>query len=132
MAKTKSSSEKVAWRGRIVSVQSRIRLARSFDERHHSYTGYVLRVDGMCGDETGEFLIAVGKAAHEKHQFHAGMKVSGLSVPVPDPRLETAEFYKTSGIKVSKEDEARYHLRRRHSMECRPTWKPIVAGGTVA
>lgn len=106
MVKTKSSSEKVAWRGRLVSVQPRIRLARSFDERHHSYLGYVLRVDGTCEGETGEFLIAVGKAAHEKHQFHAGMKVSGLSVPVPDPRFETAGFYKTSGIKVGKEDEA--------------------------
>ena len=31
--------------------------------------------------------------------------VSGLSVPVPDPRLETAGFYKTSGIKVDREAE---------------------------
>jgi len=78
---------------------------RSFDERHHSYQGYVLRIDGTCGDEIGEFLIAVGKAAHEKHQFRAGMVVSGLSVTVPDPRLETAGFYKTSGIKTEKNEE---------------------------
>jgi len=26
---------------------------RSFDERHHSYQGYVLRVDGTCGDQAG-------------------------------------------------------------------------------
>jgi hypothetical protein len=74
-------------------------------DRHHSYQGYVLRIDGTCGDESGEFQIAVGKAAHEKHQFSAGTELSGLSVPVPDPRLETAGLYKTSGLKVGKEAE---------------------------
>ena len=91
-------TEKVAWSGRIVGVQARIRLIRSFDERWHDYPGYVLRVDGRCGDETGEFLIAVGKSAHEKHQFCVGMELSGLSVPVNEPRLETAGYYKTSRI----------------------------------
>jgi len=75
---------------------------RSFDERQHSYQGYILRVDGTCGDETGEFLIAVGKGAHEKHHFGSGTKLSGLSVPVADPRLEVARFYKTSRIKIEK------------------------------
>ncbi len=98
--------EKVVWSGRIVAVQPRIRLMRSFDQRQHSYQGYVLRVDGTYGDESGEFQIAVGKAAHEKHQFRAGMEVSGLAVPVSDSRLETAGFYKTSGIKVGKEAES--------------------------
>ena len=106
MAKTKANMEKVAWSGRLLAVQPRIRLTRSFDERQHSYHGYVLRVDGTCGDETGEFLIAVGKGAHEKHQFGAGMELSGLSVPVDDPRLEVAGFYKTSRIKVDKDADA--------------------------
>ena len=97
--------DKIAWSGRIVSVQPRIRLTRSFDERYHGYQGYVLRIDGTCGDVSGEFRIAVGKAAHEKHRFRAGMEVSGLSVPVPDPRMETAGFYKTSGLKILKSAE---------------------------
>lgn len=96
---------KTAWSGRIVAIQPRIRLMRSFDERHHSYQGYVLRIDGICEDENSEFQIAIGKAAHEKHQFRAGMKVSGLAIPVPDPRLETAGFYKTSSLKVMKDIE---------------------------
>jgi len=99
------SLSKTTWSGRVVSVQPRIRLIRSFDERHHSYQGYVLRVDGTCGDESGEFQIAVGKASHEKHQFRAGMEVSGLAVPVPDARFETAGFYKVSGLKVMKAAE---------------------------
>jgi len=86
-----------------MGVQPRIRLLRSFDIRQHSYLGYVLLLDGVCGTDTGEFLIAIGKAAQEKHRFQAGMEVKGLSAPVPDPRQETAGFYKTSGIKVIKE-----------------------------
>jgi hypothetical protein len=105
MTTTQASIDKVAWSGRLVAVQPRIRLMRSFDERHHSYQGYVLRVNGNCGDESGEFQIAVGKAAHEKYRFRVGMEVSGLAVPVTDPRIETAGFYKTSGLKVLIEAE---------------------------
>ncbi len=97
---TKPPTSKIAWQGYILGVQPRIRLLRSFDERTHSYLGYVLRIEGTLGEESGEFLIAIGKAAQEKHRFQAGMVVSGASVPVADPRMETADYYKTSGIKV--------------------------------
>ena len=102
MARARPDAEKIAWSGHLVGVQPRIRLMRSFDERQHSYQGHVLRVEGACGDEAGEFLIAIGKGAHEKHRFRAGMELGGLSVPVDDPRLEAAGFYKTSRIKVEK------------------------------
>ena len=65
----------------------------------------MLRIDGRCGDHTGEFLIAVGNEAHEKHRFCVRMDLSGFSILVDDPRLETAGFYKTSGIKICKEAE---------------------------
>ena len=87
MAQANSNTQKIPWAGRLIGVHPRIRLLRSFDQRQHSYQGYVLRVDGSCGDQTGEFLIAVGKSAHEKHGFRVGMEVSGQSVPVDDPRL---------------------------------------------
>ena len=93
-------SSKVEWEGEILSVQPRIRLLRSFDERSHSYLGYVLRVRGTRGGEAREFVVAVGKGAHEKHQFCAGDQVSGKAVPVANPRLETAELYRVSGLKV--------------------------------
>ena len=105
MPKVETHIPRLAWSGRVVAVQPRIRLMRSFDQRHHSYQGYVLRIDGTCGDHAGEFLIAVGKGAHEKHRFCVGMDLSGFSIPVDDPRLETAGFYKTSGIKICKEAE---------------------------
>jgi len=106
MANAKPGAEKVAWLGRIVAVQPRIRLMRSFDQRYHLYQGYVLHIEGTCGDQTGQFLIAVGKEANEKHRFCVGMHLKGFSVPVGDPRLETAGFYKTSALKVEREAES--------------------------
>jgi len=105
MVAKSSGNSKISWAGRIVSVQPRIRLLRSFDQRHHSYQGYVLRVNGICGTETGEFLMAVGQGAHIKYRFCTRMQVCGQSTPVEDPRLETAGFYKTSALKVLKEAE---------------------------
>ncbi len=101
-----ASSEKISWSGRVVAVQPRIRLMRSFDQRSHSYLGYVLRINGTCGEQTGEFLIAVGEGAHEKHRFQTGMEIEGQSARVDDPRKETADFYKTSGIKLVKAAES--------------------------
>ena len=62
----------------------------------------MLRVDGTIGDELGEFIVAIGKAAQAKHRFHAGMEASGQAVPVPDPQFETVGFYKASGLKILK------------------------------
>lgn len=84
----------------MTSVQPRIRLLRSFDERSHSYLGYVLRLDGEFKGERREFTVAIGKAAQTKHEFAVGFEVSGEAVPVPDPRTEPAEFYKASKLKV--------------------------------
>jgi len=94
------STSKLPWRGRLVCIQPRIRLTRSLDERQHSYLGYVLRVSGQIGEEEREFTVAIGKGAQLKHAFRVGDRVQGQSVPVADPRMEPAEVYRTSGIKV--------------------------------
>jgi hypothetical protein len=104
---------KIPWQGVLLSVQPRIRLTRSFDQRSHTYLGYALKVSGRIGSEAREFLVGVGQGAHTKHHFRAGYAVSGDALPVPDARLETVEFYKVSNLKVGPpedEDEAR-HLR---------------------
>jgi hypothetical protein len=93
-------NEKLAWQGTLVSVQPRIRLTRSFDQRDHSYLGYALRFQGIIGGDEREFTIGVGKAAHLKHQFRAGDIVSGKAQPVADERMEPVELYKASGLKV--------------------------------
>jgi hypothetical protein len=93
--------EKIPWYGVLVSVQPRIRLSRSFDQRSHTYLDYTLTVCGGVCTETREFLLGVGQGTHAKHQFRVGDTVSGDALPVADPRLETVEFYKVSNLKVS-------------------------------
>jgi hypothetical protein len=34
------AGDKIAWQGVLLSVQPRIRLTRSFDQRSHTYLGY--------------------------------------------------------------------------------------------
>ena len=96
---------KVSWRGRVTGVQPRIRLTRSFDERSHTYQGYVLRVVGEIGTEAREFVVAVGTGAHAKHQFRVGDHVSGMGHRVADPQTETAELYRVSGVTVTSRGE---------------------------
>ena len=86
--------------GTVVAVQPRIRLHRSFDQRHHSYQGYVLRIDGQLTGQTRNFTVAIGESAQQKHAFVAGNKVSGEGEPIVDPRTEAADLYKVSKLKV--------------------------------
>ena len=78
---------KLSWQGKVIAVQPRIRLTRSFDERSHTYSGYALRVHGTIGDESREFLVGIGKGAHAKHQFQAGDTVCGMCESVADSRI---------------------------------------------
>jgi len=93
--------EKIPWEGILLSVQPRIRLSRSFDQRSHVYLGYALRVQGSIGRDEREFLVGVGEGAHTKHHFRSGDTVSGDALLVANPRLETVEWYKVSNLKVS-------------------------------
>jgi hypothetical protein len=108
--------DKIAWHGQVIAVQPRIRLTRSFDERTHTYLGYALRVCGTVGSETREFLVGVGEGAQRKHQFQIGDNVSGEALPIADPRLETAEFYKVSRLKV---------IGRTVRKEVPPPWRGV-------
>lgn len=95
---------KVQWEGLVCSVQPRIRLTRSFDERSHTYLGYVLRVNGLVDGQAEEFLVAIGRAAQEKHRFRVGDRIRGASEPVADARLESASYYKTSGLRLTQRE----------------------------
>lgn len=96
----RAAAGKRPWDGEVISVQPRIRLLRSFDERSHSYLGYVLRLRGTLDGESREFCVAVGKAAQAKLEFRVGNRVSGVGVPVADSRTETADLHRASGFRV--------------------------------
>jgi len=50
----------------------------------------VLRIDGTCGGEIGEFLIAIGQAAQAKHALCVGMTVSDLMCHLICQRTDSA------------------------------------------
>ena len=83
---------KLEWRGQVLAVQPRIRLTRSFDERSHTYLGYILRVRGALAGEAREFVVAIGKAAQEKHRFRAGDLASGKGEHVLDHPTESSRL----------------------------------------
>lgn len=91
---------KVPWSGKIISVQPRIRLTRSFDQRTHSYLGYTLTIQGSIDGEERTFTVGIGKESQAKHQFKAGEVVSGKSDEVQDPRSDVSEYYKTSELRL--------------------------------
>lgn len=96
---------KISWSGRLIAVQPRIRLLRSFDQRNHNYMGYALLVSGVVDGQEREFLIGIGKAAQAKYQFKAGDLVRGDAYPVADSRTETVEFYKTSKLEIVEQSD---------------------------
>jgi len=93
-------AEKIIWEGKVIGIQPRIRLLRSFDQRNHQYLGYALNIEGTIRESDANFWIGIGKGAQAKHQFHSGCVISGECLPVEDNRTETVEFYKVSKIKL--------------------------------
>jgi len=98
--------EKVTWSGTVTSIQPRIRLLRSFDQRNHSYVGYSLRIDGTIDGTVRPFTVGIGKALQSGHSIQAGDVVEGVCVPVENPGLETVEYYRVSRFTVGKQSES--------------------------
>ncbi|MEE9421982.1 MAG: hypothetical protein V3V50_02390 [Gammaproteobacteria bacterium] len=89
----------------MISVQPRIRLNRSFDERNHGYLGYSLRIEGAISGNPQTFWVGIGKAAQDKCKFQYGVTANGKAHSVQDSRIESVEYYKVSGLSVSRLSE---------------------------
>ena len=92
--------DKIGFTGLVKSIQPRIRLLRSFDQRSHSYLGFSLHIEGTIAHQVREFSIGIGKGAQAKHRFQAGCLIEGECLPVADPKLEPVEFYRASQLKL--------------------------------
>jgi hypothetical protein len=99
---------KIDWQGEITAVQPRFRLMRSFDQRHHTYLGYALRIRGIVDGGNAEAWLGVGKASHEKYRFEIGQVASGQAHVVADPRIEPVEYYKVSRVAIAPRQNAPY------------------------
>jgi len=113
-----TSPEKTSFSGLVISVQPRIRLLRSFDQRSHTYLGYVLLVRGSAGSVERDVLVAIGAATQAEHRLCAGDRVSGQAVPISDPRNEIAELYKVSKLEVLQ--------RRAVGVTSGPPWQDVA------
>ncbi len=109
--------KKFQWQGLVTSVQPRIRLNRSFDQRYHSYLGYSLRIDGAIGGDKQVFWIGIGKATQETNQFHSGITAAGNALPVSDSRTESVDYYKVSNLSTVTASSAK--------IEDGPPWRGI-------
>ena len=98
--------DKVGWSGTVSSIQPRIRLLRSFDQRDHSYLGYALRIDGTILGMVRPFTVGIGKALQAKHSLQVGDMVEGVCAPVENSKLETVEYYKVSKFTLIKRSES--------------------------
>lgn len=92
--------DKHIFTGRIISIQPRIRLTRSFGETSHTYLGYAITLEGEIDNINTTFSVGISKAAHAKHQFKVNDVIFGECVPVPDPDTEPTEYYKVSKLKL--------------------------------
>ena len=99
------SDEKLVFKGIIISVQPRIRMLRSFDQRSHNYLGYAISIKGYIDDGERKYSIGIGKATHENFQFCEGDEISGECLPVIDERMEPVGFYKVSKLKKARRIE---------------------------
>jgi hypothetical protein len=100
-----SMNDKIAGSGAVTAVQPRIRLTRSFNERSHTYLGYLLRIEGTVGGVPAEFRVGIGSGTHAKHQLRIGDRVEGLGHRVADPQLETADIYRVSKLQLIRRGE---------------------------
>jgi hypothetical protein len=69
--------DKSNFKGKITSIQPRIRLTRSFDEASHTYLGYAIKIAGTIDNEETTFSIGIGKAAQAKFNFKVNDIISG-------------------------------------------------------
>ncbi len=52
--------DKISWQGLFISVRSRTRLLRPFDEQAHACLGHPPKINGAIGDKGREFLAGIG------------------------------------------------------------------------
>ena len=94
-----SGERKLTWSGRVLGVQPRIRLTRSFDQRYHEYVGYALTIQIAGGERPGPLTIGVGPAAQNKFRFQVGGTVAGEALPVGDPDHDIVQLHRASKVR---------------------------------
>jgi hypothetical protein len=88
------------FRGEVLAIQPRIRLARTYDQRQHMYLGYAIAMRGEVDGVERGFAVGIGPGAQTKLVLRAGDALRGQAEPVADPRLEPVEFYRAVKLEI--------------------------------
>ena len=85
-------NDKIAWSGAVTAVQPRIRLTRSFDERSHTYLGYLLRIEGTSVENLPNFESVSAPAPTRNINFESATTSRGWGIGsrIRDSKLPTS------------------------------------------
>ena len=99
-------TEKITWRGKIVSVQVRATIWRyMLDNRTHREIGYNLFLDGEHDCIAGRFSVAISEKQQLKNQFRIGDEISGTAWLKLHDENDYADYYRAGELKKISEGE---------------------------
>ena len=84
----------------LLSVQPRIRLTRSFDQRGHTYLGYALKVRVRVGSKAREVLVGVAQGADTRPTLGRGTRYRMMRRRFRIRTSRPFEFYTVSKFKT--------------------------------
>jgi hypothetical protein len=95
-----NGSEKIEWRGTILSIQPRTRVWRYITHnRTHYHIGYNLFLNGIADGESELFAVAISEIQQQKNVFRIGDEVQGTAWTKQYPEKEFADYYRAGSLK---------------------------------
>jgi hypothetical protein len=94
------NSDKIDWRGTVISIQPRTRVWRYVtDNRTHYCLGYNLFLDGAADDVEKQFVVAISEKQQQAGAFHIGDEIQGTAWTKQYPEREFADYYRAGSLK---------------------------------
>ncbi len=95
------NQEKIAWLGKVVSIQPRTRVWRYVtDNRTHYHIGYNLFFNGTADGAERPFIVAISEAQQQSGGFRIGDEIKGTAWTKQYPEREFADYYRAGALKV--------------------------------
>jgi hypothetical protein len=94
------NSDKIEWRGTIISIQPRTRVWRYLtDNRTHYHLGYNLFLDGCADGTDGQFVVAISEKQQQTGVLRIGDEIQGTAWTKQYPEREYADYYRAGSLK---------------------------------
>jgi len=98
--KIRDDSEKIEWRGTVVSIQPRTRVWRYLtDNRTHYHIGYNLFIEGCADGVDRLFVVAISEKQQQGGEYAIGDVIKGTAWMKLYPEREFADFYRAGALK---------------------------------